>query len=124
MHVGPSMEQLKYVLILAPLEADLIVQNLYPACIVYRHIWTSAVFVQYKLHSAYHTAAKETSTAGELVNALHTCDRLRLRVCLVDASKLVFAHTQQGTLLSRLRTCTYVTQPCLWSLSGTGGIAL
>lgn len=29
-HIGPGMEQLEYVLVLAPLEANLIVQNLQP----------------------------------------------------------------------------------------------
>ncbi len=37
-HVGPSMEQLENVLILAPLEANLIVQNLYPEYTVDRDI--------------------------------------------------------------------------------------
>ena len=35
-HVGPSMEQLKNVFVLAPLEANLVVQNLQPQCVVCR----------------------------------------------------------------------------------------
>ena len=71
-HIGPGMEQLKNVLVLAPLEANFIVQNLQPQFIACRIGWTDAVSnMKTRGHNTQYSAAEEchriTTGSGQML---------------------------------------------------------